>query len=218
MIDMHTHILPNVDDGADSIECALKMIEMEKDCGCDIVYLTPHMHSKHLSNDFVQSIKESFVSFKEKVSDIQVLLGSEIYFSKELYNALDEGKVITMDNTEYLLIEFNLLFKEYDIEEVVYNLCAKGYKPIIAHIERYPYLSMNDIKKIIDDGGLLQINSLSLLKSSGRRMYKRTKELLKKGYVSYIASDCHNINKRCPNLNMVSKFSNKYKINMGKKL
>ena len=101
---------------------------------------------------------------------------------------LNNKELLTLNNSKYILIEFSMQ-KSVNISEVIYDLVANGYVPIVAHVERYDYLTTKDLCDIKKNGGLIQINSLSFLHKS----YKKTlKYLLKNKMVDFISSDCHN--------------------------
>ena len=199
MIDIHTHILPLVDDGAKSFETAIQMIEKEINDGVKTIFLTPH-YVKNTDFDIdLEIINKTFEELKEKVKelelDIELILGREVYFRDNL-----EYDLYTLNNSKYILVEFPM--KSYfDIEEAVYNLKVSGYKPIIAHIERYDYIKcVEDVKKIKDLGALIQVNSLSILGGYGRKIKKLVMKMMKNDLVNFVASDSHNDTKRVPNL------------------
>ena len=157
MIDIHTHILPLVDDGATSFEMAIQMIKQEVNDGVKTIFLTPH-YVKNTEFDIdLEIINKTFEELKEKVKelelDVELILGREVYFRDNL-----DYDLYTLNNSKYILVEFPM--KSYfDIEEAIYNLNVSGYKPIIAHIERYDYIkSVEDVKKIKNLGGWQWVN------------------------------------------------------------
>ena len=187
MIDIHTHIMPNVDDGSDSIDTSRYLLKQEIEEGINKVILTPHQNKKTLDKD--KLIKE-FNIFKEKVKDlnIEILLGSEIYYYDTLKDDLKNGKCLTINNSKYFLIEFSTN-TEFNIKDIVYDFYILGYKPIVAHIERYDYLKEEDYYEI-KNYALIQVNSKSFFEKD----YKKTcMYLVKNNLIDFIASDCHNI-------------------------
>ena len=161
MIDIHTHILPAVDDGAKSFEDSLKMIQLEIENGVDTIILTPHYFKNELNAQNKDLIFAQYEKLLEKTKDlnIKLILGSEIYYSDEIMDELISNKIITLGNSKYLLIEFSLYNEYYNIPDVFLDIMALGYKVIFAHPERYVYLSVNQIKKISELGCLIQINT-----------------------------------------------------------
>ena len=202
MIDLHTHILPNVDDGASSLEMALEMIREEIDNNVDEIILTPHYFKNEFNFTDKNDILEAFEELKKQCCDlnIKLTLGAELYFSKDVYQELKTHNAITLGNTNYVLIEFSLMQNYFDISSIIDELVYYGYKPIIAHPERYDYLSIKELKEIVSLGGLLQINTSSILGDFGPRIRKKTEQLLKMKLVNFVSSDCHNMKVRKPNL------------------
>ena len=209
MIDIHTHILYGVDDGSENFETSKLLIEEEIKNNVDIVILTPHQNQESKNKD---ELINRFESFKKEFSDynISFYLGSEIYYYSNMIDDLKNGKLLTINNSKYVLVEFSTEI-ETDITNIVYDLKINGYIPIIAHIERYPYLDLKSYDEIKKNGGLIQINS----KSFERKIYnKKLKYLLKKDLVDFISSDCHNAKRNCDfeyaKKYIAKKFKNKY--------
>lgn len=209
MIDIHTHILYGVDDGSENLETSKLLIEEEIKNNVDIVILTPHQNQESKNKD---ELINRFESFKKEFSDynISFYLGSEIYYYSNMIDDLKDGKLLTINNSKYVLVEFSTEI-ETDITNIVYDLKINGYIPIIAHIERYPYLDLKSYDEIKKNGGLIQINS----KSFERKIYnKKLKYLLKKDLVDFISSDCHNAKRNCDfeyaKKYITKKFKNKY--------
>ena len=185
MIDIHTHILPNVDDGADSIDLAIYLLKQEIKEGVTKVVFTPHQTKQTLDKE---GLIKKFNEFKELTKDLplELYLGSEVYYYSGIKEDLDNNKVLTLNDSKYVLIEFSTRV-EYNIKDLLYDLSIKGYKPIIAHIERYDYLTYDDYFEI-SKYALIQVNS----KSFFQRSYKKIcKFLLKNSLISFVASDCH---------------------------
>lgn len=186
MCDIHTHLIPFVDDGASSLEETIKLIKMEIENGVTDIICTPHQREGLLNK---YDLLSSFFNLKETLNDfpINLYLGSEILYYDNLVNDLKADKVLTMNNTKYILLEFPTSV-EVDIPSAVYELVVEGYIPIVAHIERYSYLKYEDYDIIKRTGGLISINSSSI---KGIFTSKRCKYLLKKGICDFVCSDCH---------------------------
>lgn len=215
MIDIHTHILPAVDDGAKSFEDSLKMIQLEIENDVDTIILTPHYFKNELNAQNKDLIFAQYEKLLEKTKDlnIKLILGSEIYYSDEIMDELISNKIITLGNSKYLLIEFSLYNEYYNIPDVFLDIMALGYEVIFAHPERYVYLSVNQIKKISELGCLIQINTSSILGDFGRKIQKKAFKLIKNKCVNFIASDAHSLNVRKPNLKETLQFvEKKFKI------
>lgn len=190
MIDMHTHILPNVDDGAKSIDISFKLLEEEIKEKITTVYLTPHQNKNNLCKD---NLIKQFNIFKEQALNypIELKLGSEVYYYEGFKRDLLDGKILTMDDSKYVLLEFSTRIEE-NIVDILYDLSLTGYKIILAHIERYPYLKCSDYDEI-HKYAKIQINSKSLL---SKEYKKQMKYLLKNDLIDFMASDCHDLDRR----------------------
>lgn len=198
MIDIHTHILPGVDDGAKDMDMALLMLRQQVLIGVTDVILTPHFKRHNIEK--TNYIEETFSKLKQAVTEenlpINLYLGKEVYFKDQL---LDLKDTLAFDHTTYTLVEFSTTH-EQSIEETVFNLKVLKLRPIVAHIERYPYLKKSDYHSIKRTGGQIQINAASLYGLEGFKRRKLIHYLLKESLVDYVASDCHNLTDRKPNL------------------
>lgn len=210
MIDIHTHILP-VDDGAKNFNDSLELINQEIKEGIKTVVLTPHMN--YLYNDVVK-IKEAYEILKAHNLNINLLLGSEIRYYDNMVSDLNKGLLLTINNTKYVLVEFSLKNKD-NITDGIYELIVSGYKPIVAHIERYSYLTKEEIIEIKRMGALIQVNA----KSFEKKDYKKVLHfLLKNNYVDFVASDCHDVVYRNVDFNFAKEIVKKKYPNLYTKL
>lgn len=190
MIDIHCHILPDVDDGSKDLENSISLIEEELKNNNQYIVLTPHQNKFNLNK---KEILEKFFDFKEKVNtNAKLMLGCELYYYEGMEKDLKADKILTLNNSNYVLIEFSTR-TETNVADVVYDISTLGFKPIIAHVERYPYLKNEDYDEIVKNGGLIQVNSECFLNKSYK---KKIKYLLKNELVSFVASDCHDLIKR----------------------
>jgi len=199
-IDLHNHILPMVDDGAQTLEDAIKLIEKSIVDGVTHLVLTPHVQSKAQKKDR-SSQKEVFELLfslvKEKDLNIELYLGAEIFYQSHLSY---DFKSYTFGNDQHILIEFSPHIPT-DIESVIYDLIHLGYKPIIAHVERYSYLSLEDYKILKDLGAKFQMNALAAIQKDPYLKNSRLPQtLLKMGLIDFISSDAHHLEKKPPNM------------------
>lgn len=205
VIDMHNHIIPGVDDGSKSLEMSREMVLKEIEYGVDKIILTPHMNK----NDKDKSkILEQYNKLVEYVYDLDMefYLGSEIYYYDDIISDLKNGALLTINNTKYILIEFSTRV-ETPIVDICSDLIVSGYRPIIAHIERYYYLTYEDYKILHKMGALIQINS----KTFTSKDFKKTlKKMYKDDLIDLVASDAHNNTSRCVDFTYLLKKKNKY--------
>ena len=193
MIDIHTHVLPFVDDGSDSFETSFLMLENAVNQGITQMILTPHFSEREYEPEKNQLIKE-FEDFKVKVKErglsIALFLGQEIFIRKGYKKLFENQQVLTMSNTPFVLIEFDTRL-DFDISEAVYDLKRMGYQPIVAHFERYSYADISVAEEIKSVGGYIQVNAGSIVGKNKRTYFKKVKELIKEGLVDFVASDIH---------------------------
>ncbi len=192
--DIHTHILPGIDDGAENIETSLKLIAAEKKMGVTDIALTPHFRLSDISPEkFLERRNESFKALEEKLnetglfSDMRFHLGAEVRYDPNLVH-IDIEK-LCIGNTSYLLLEPTGVFP-FNFENTLSFMLCRGITPILAHIERYDYIlkDFSFLEKLIDSGVVIQCNASSVC---GKRRSSTVLKLIKRGYVDLIASDCH---------------------------
>ena len=196
MIDIHTHILPDVDDGSPDLDTSIKLIKNEIDQGVTDVFVTPHYFKYR---GYVSSAEKNEMIFNNLVNevkrlklDINLYLGMEIYYDIKILKMLDNKILNTMNNSKYILVEFALDKERESIPEAINNLTAKGYIPIIAHPERYPYLTkLAEYEYIKRMGALVQINAISIIGDYGRKVKKFVLNLIENNLVDFVASDLH---------------------------
>lgn len=197
MIDMHTHILYGVDDGAKSIEDSLDLIKEEIKKGVNKIIFTPHYKKRHNETN-VEKITENFKILNERVSvenlEVELYLGCEVYLDFNYYDTLWNEPIITLAGSDYILIEFSMTDTPKNIPEICYEAKLNGFIPIIAHVERYDILYENNqlIKDILNEGAHFQINASTVINKEGRGSHKFANYLLKNELVSFVASDVHN--------------------------
>ena len=192
MIDIHAHILPFVDDGSSSLEESLDMVRSAHESGVTDIICTPHLRNQF--NKTPSELKVAFEEFKRAVKNAEIpvnlYLGQEIYLGYGYKKLFNENKIVTLNDTKYVLAEFNY-FERRDIAETVYDLTTFGFKPIVAHVERYRYLSLEDIYEIKQVGGLIQVNADSIVGEGKKAHLRLVKKLFKHGLVDFVASDIH---------------------------
>ena len=196
MTDIHTHIIPNVDDGSPNLETSINMIKHEIEIGVDTIICTPH-HIYHRYEKTVEEIKKQFELLKSEVEKlnlpVKLYLGQEICYThrEDIIKMLKEGKLLTLNNTNRILLEFSFTREPEDVLDVIYNFSVNGYEVIIAHVERYEWMTLDKVKDLRKEGALIQINSNSYLGLTTWKEKRFTKKLLKLGLVDYVASDTH---------------------------
>ena len=191
MIDIHSHLVPGVDDGSQSIEESLALLKQAEEDGITELITTPHFMKNGEFRIKASELVKRFNELKQAYKgSIKLHLGNELYIHPDLPELLEQGEILTLAESDYILIEFpfNSYNEEYD--EILYELSLK-YRIIIAHPERYHYVQEdpNFCLRWLKEGYLLQSNQNSLFKKETKRVLF---SMIEHGFVSFIASDAHN--------------------------
>lgn len=198
MTDLHTHILPGMDDGAKELTSALALLKQEALQGVRKVALTSHYHCEAESpDDFLARRERAFSELSAAApADMALKRGCEVFFSPVL--ATIDVADLCLEGTNYLLLELPILQKPAFLQEVLMHLRSRDIVPLIAHAERYVYVHRDPalLAEWIDLGALIQVNAGSLTDRSSAFVRK----LIKWGLVHVLASDAHSVSHRPPDL------------------
>lgn len=200
--DIHTHILPNVDDGAQNISEGLKMVQAAYKNGTRTIILTPHYRGKYKNDP--QWLREVFDIFSQMVAeyypDMNLYLGNEVFYEQEIPQRLESGQAMTINDSRYCLLEFWPGALRSQVVGGVSEVMQYGFTPIIAHAERYNIFPKD--KTLTDEvlamGALIQLNADSVMGKHGLGIARFCNRLLKEQKVHFIASDAHDTEKRPP--------------------
>lgn len=204
MIDFHSHILPQIDDGSKSFEETIRMLEEARDVGFQKIVSTSHYMEKYYEFDEEQR----FQLLKQiNFQDIELYLGSEIYVTNEIVQLLKEKKASTINNSRYVLYELPMHSKNMNDKEIIYRLVENGYVPIIAHPERYSYVQEDTeyVDELAEMGALFQSNYGSIIGMYGERAKKTVKKLLKQNLIHFLGSDVHRAEQIYPKIPKIMK-------------
>ena len=192
MIDFHSHILPNIDDGSKNMEETIELLEEAQKAGFTKIISTSHYMEQYYETTEKNRL-ELIKKIQQKDQGVEILPGSEIYITDELVEVLKEKKASPINNSKYVLFELPLNVKEIGAKEVVYRLIENDYIPIIAHPERYSYVQqdINYIEELTQMGALLQANYGSIIGMYGSKAEKTVKKLLKNNSIQFLGSDVH---------------------------
>ncbi|MDE7423383.1 MAG: hypothetical protein K2N51_06785 [Lachnospiraceae bacterium] len=198
--DIHAHILPGVDDGAKDMETTKAMLHLAKKQGIHTIIATPHYRAGQykLTAGQLEDLQKQVQREADKEGmDIKILLGNELYYSKDICSRLEDKKALTLAGTRYVLVEFSPDQSYTEIYQGMRELIQEGYVPILAHIERYDCLhrkkKRDKIQELIRLGVYMQMNVHSLHKRYCRK-------LVKDGYIHFLGSDSHNTKNRSPKM------------------
>ena len=205
VIDFHSHILPNIDDGSKNLETSLRMLTESKRQGVDLMIATPHFYAwqDHMS-EFLNNRNNAFELVKQQMQQAEeplpeILLGAEVAFFEGMGRA-EQVEELTTQGTRLLLLEMPFrAWRKAEIEEIAYLIERRGFKVILAHLERYFSYGENKklLKELLQLPLYVQFNAESLL---SRHTRGKCLKMYKKGTAHLLGSDCHGIHKRVPNL------------------
>ena len=205
MIDFHSHIIPEIDDGSRSIEETMLLLSEAKKAGFTKIISTSHYMNDRFEFDeanrkiLLEAIKMGANNFG---IDIELCLGSEIYATYDVVELLKEHQASTIDGTNYVLMELPMQSELPNLKNIIYILLGNGYKPIIAHPERYEYVKDNPnwLIEYIELGVLFQANYASIIGLYGKEAQKTVKLLLKNNMIHFLGSDVHRPNTIYPRI------------------
>ena len=207
MIDLHNHILPGMDDGAENMEQALEMAELAKVCGTSVIAATPHCNVPGMpKNEYDDIYREKLGKLQQLLNDRQIGLtvvpGMEIFGTEDAAEKLKAGRLITLNHTQYPLVEFDFGEKEDFMFLVIEKLIRAGYTPVLAHPERY-YCVQRNLQNIYEwylMGVVIQVNKGSVLGRFGRRAEITAAAILNHRLAAIAASDAHGADFRTPDM------------------
>ena len=206
MIDFHSHIIPNIDDGSRSIEETFNLIKEAKEAGFEGIILTSHYIENYYETDtperdvWVKAINDSL---KEKGIEIDLYLANEIYMTDNMMNLLIQGKASTINNTSYVLFEMPMNVEPMNLYDVIYSLQENKIVPVLAHPERYSFVQKDPelIIDLIEKGVLMQANYGSILGQYGKKAEIIVRKFFESDMIHFLGSDVHRQNtiyKRIP--------------------
>lgn len=206
MIDLHCHIIPWVDDGAESARIACQMAELSLRSGVDTIVATPHSNLQGARLNYRgRTYTEYFSMFRALLIQheipLRVLPGSEVFaHGSNLRQLLQEKKVVTLNHSRYLLVEFNFQTPAEELGRLLSTVTSYGYIPVIAHPERYSAVQNSPGLPLqwYDRGYVIQLNKGSLLGRLGQASAETAQYLLTSQVAHVIASDAHDMRGRAP--------------------
>jgi tyrosine-protein phosphatase YwqE len=191
-VDIHSHILPGIDDGAKNIEESLELISQMKEMGFSKIIGTPHTY-QGLYNNTNESIEDSFDIVKKHLKeDIIIDYSSEYMIDSTLLRRAEDKSLLTLKGN-YVLVEMSFISAPIDLYKIIFQLKVNDYIPVIAHPERYMFLfnSFDEYHKLKRVGCKFQINLLSTTNFYGNDVCKICDKLLKSNLVNFVGSDIH---------------------------
>jgi protein-tyrosine phosphatase len=199
MIDLHLHLLPGVDDGAASLDVSKGMIALARDVGFATLVATPHLDGP-LSGEYRARVAAAWsqVAPIAAVEGVQVALGYEIKLAPDLVHRLESGEPVTLGGGKSVLVELPFVGWPNYTEHALFELLAAGYRPLLAHPERYveAHRDVDRLIRLADGGVSLQVTFGSLCGLFGRRAREVAEELLRRDVATVLATDAHSAGQR----------------------
>ncbi len=205
MFDMHCHIIPDVDDGSKSLDESLAMLAEERRQGVTDIILTPHLRIGMFETPR-DRVERHFNylrhAAREHFPEMNLYLGCEFHSNMDMTEMLRSDPRYRMIGTDFVLLEFSGAHSGEYIKERTYSLIARGYRPIIAHCERYRpvFTSIRFAGELVDMGAELQVNADTVTGRDGFSMKRFASKLMKEGLLSYVGSDAHNTRDRATHI------------------
>ncbi len=203
LYDMHSHILPDFDDGAQTIEDSLSLLGCLEKQGVTNVCFTPHFYTNEMSlDDFISRRAEAFENFiPHKPSGVNIVLGAEVYVTRYLFNNADLSG-LTYGNSKYILTEFayNATFSKTTLEYINMIIGTYGLIPVLPHVERYHMLIDNPemIYELRNIGVVIQSNISNYTSKASMMKRRRMIKLVKAGLIDILGTDAHSFEHNGP--------------------
>ena len=195
VVDMHSHLIPSIDDGSKDIDDSITMISGLKDLGFSKIITTPHIMSDYYRND-PKIINQGLKDVKEGLHRLDVSMtleaAAEYYIDFEFQRMIRNNDLLVFGD-KYLLVELPFMQELSKLDEIIFDLQLHGYNVVLAHPERYLYYNLEDYKRLVSKGIFLQVNLLSLVGYYSSQVKKQSKILIDNNLVSFLGTDCHNI-------------------------
>ena len=205
MIDIHSHILPNIDDGSRSIDETFNLIKEAKEVGFEGIVLTSHYIENYYETDVPERdvwVKAITENLQAKGIETNLYLANEIYISDNMMRLLEEGKASTINNSCYVLFELPLNSEPLNLYDVIYSLQENKLIPILAHPERYSYVQKEPelVYDLIEKGCLMQSNYGSIIGQYGVKAEFIVRKFFENNMIHFLGSDVHRQNSIYPKI------------------
>lgn len=197
-VDMHSHLLPGIDDGVKTLEESIAVIAQFKKLGYNKLITTPHIMQDAFRNTpelIRQKLTEVQAALLQNNIEIQITAAAEYYLDEVFVQRLNNNEELLTISNKYLLFETNFLTEPLNLKDFIFLASTKGYRLILAHPERYLYLHNNlaKVEDLIDRDVLFQLNISSLTGHYSKPAQILARKLIERGWVHWLASDCHHI-------------------------
>ncbi|HVW14658.1 MAG TPA: CpsB/CapC family capsule biosynthesis tyrosine phosphatase [Mucilaginibacter sp.] len=194
-VDMHSHVLPGIDDGAQNPQESIELVKKMMELGIKKIIATPHIMADYYKNN-AETIGNALKILKEELKkeniNIPIEAAAEHYFDETFEERVNNQTLMTMGGN-YVLFELSFISKPPNLTEMIQKMLDLKYRPILAHPERYSYMDIKQLRSLREMGCLLQINTISLVGYYGRDAKKTAESLIDSDLVDFISSDMHHL-------------------------
>jgi len=197
--DMHSHLIPGIDDGAPDLETSLKLINGLVNLGYTKLITTPHIMwdmYKNTRENILEKLELVRAAVKEKGIKVEIHAAAEYFLDEYVEQLVKKGEpLLTLGDTKMVLVEFSMAYPSHGLKDILFDMQMQGYQPVIAHPERYIYLERNKdfYDELKDIGCLFQLNVLSLGPAYGKSVSELAQYLVKKEYYDLVGTDLHHV-------------------------
>jgi protein-tyrosine phosphatase len=193
--DIHSHLLPGLDDGVKTVEEATEVIQRLMSMGFSRFITTPHINEVYMNTpDLIAgALRQLKHHLAASGINVGIEAAAEYYLNENVMKALDEKQPLLTFGKDHLLFETNFLSEPLFLKDFIFKAITQGYRPLLAHPERYVYLTIEKAEEYRTRGALFQVNLLSLAGFYSRPVQKMAELLIEKGMVDFLGSDCHNL-------------------------
>lgn len=192
-VDMHSHVLPGIDDGAQNPQESVFLIRKMMELGIRKIIATPHIMADYYKNN-AETIGNALAVLKEELKkeniDIEVEAAAEHYFDELFEKRIEEDTLMIM-GSNYVLFELSFISRPQNLVHIIQKMLDKGYRPILAHPERYTYMNLEQLRSLREMGCLMQLNTISLTGYYGAHIKKSAESYVDAQIVDFISSDMH---------------------------
>mgnify|MGYP000533647182 CR=1 len=218
-VDIHSHLLPGIDDGAKNLDNSIELITKMRSYGIKNFITTPHVlgnvyqNSSKTINKKLEEVREELKN--REINDVSIRAAAEYMMDEQFSELLEKDDILTLKDN-FILVEMSYFSAPINLYEILFEIQLKGYKPVLAHPERYNFYhnNFNNYYKLKKAGCLFQLNLLSLTEQYGKGVQKTSEKLLKENLYDFVGTDTHHKN----HLELLKKIGNKKNLNKIKHL
>ena len=203
VIDLHSHILPGVDDGAEDLETSLAMARMAVEDGIEVMACTPHFMPGLYDND-AADIRQRIIELNQRLVeeniDLALVVGGDAHIRIDFIDCLRDGRILRLNESRYVLFEPSHVTMPPRLEDLLFNILMAGFVPILTHPERFRWIESNYevFRRMVEAGVWMQITAGSLTGRFSKRAQYWSQKMLDEGLVHIVATDAHNCKSRPP--------------------